>query len=203
MTTASTASVGYWEPLWAQGRRYRQLDDAERQLMKEHLGPGRGRPALDLGSGTGCVGRDRVPRRSCRFTQWRSSKRLSRCGDSSCSFPTLGGDRDHFDRRGRPTDMTGGCAARLRSTLGGVATPPTVTTLATTSETVYAITGLHPEQSNSPHRCPARGNWTMKNTVQQWGPLRRQVSGQDPQHARRARHRWRPDPQHAQVCWCI
>ncbi|MFF1767803.1 class I SAM-dependent methyltransferase [Streptomyces sp. NPDC058249] len=55
MTTTSTAA--YWEPLWAGGRRYRQLDGPETQLMAEHLGPGRGRPALDLGCGDGTLAR--------------------------------------------------------------------------------------------------------------------------------------------------
>lgn len=56
-TAASTASASYWEPLWALGRRYRQLDDAERRLLDEHLGPGRARPALDIGSGDGTMTR--------------------------------------------------------------------------------------------------------------------------------------------------
>lgn len=56
-TTTSTANAGYWEPLWAQGRRYRQVDDAERRLMEGCLGPGRGRPALDIGSGDGALAR--------------------------------------------------------------------------------------------------------------------------------------------------
>ncbi|MBT2546524.1 class I SAM-dependent methyltransferase [Streptomyces sp. ISL-44] len=49
--------AGYWEPLWSQGRRYRQLDDVETRLLAEHLGPGRGRPALDVGSGDGALAR--------------------------------------------------------------------------------------------------------------------------------------------------
>ncbi|MFC5804507.1 class I SAM-dependent methyltransferase [Streptomyces formicae] len=56
-TTASTASAAYWEPLWADGRQYRQLDEAEHRLMDEHLGPGRARPALDIGSGAGALAR--------------------------------------------------------------------------------------------------------------------------------------------------
>ncbi|MGZ2361669.1 class I SAM-dependent methyltransferase [Streptomyces sp. 372A] len=56
-TTASTASPDYWEPLWADGRRYRQLCQAEKQLMAEHLCPGEGRPALDIGSGDGGLAR--------------------------------------------------------------------------------------------------------------------------------------------------
>lgn len=45
----------YWEPLWAVGRRYRQINDAEAGLLTEHLGAGRGRPALDIGSGDGML----------------------------------------------------------------------------------------------------------------------------------------------------
>ncbi|MCX5232372.1 methyltransferase domain-containing protein [Streptomyces sp. NBC_00233] len=56
-TTGSTASPSYWEPLWADGRRYRRPDEAEKQLMAEHLGPGRNRPALDIGSGDGAPAR--------------------------------------------------------------------------------------------------------------------------------------------------
>ncbi|WP_225839066.1 bifunctional 2-polyprenyl-6-hydroxyphenol methylase/3-demethylubiquinol 3-O-methyltransferase UbiG [Streptomyces sp. NK08204] len=56
-TRPSTASAIYWEPLWAQGRRYRPLDDAERRLLDEHLGPGRARPALDIGCGDGTLAR--------------------------------------------------------------------------------------------------------------------------------------------------
>lgn len=47
----------YWEPLWAEGRWYRQLDDAETRLMAGRLGPGRGRPALDIGCGDGSLAR--------------------------------------------------------------------------------------------------------------------------------------------------
>ncbi|MGW7304423.1 class I SAM-dependent methyltransferase [Streptomyces sp. NPDC054835] len=57
MTTTSTASPAYWEPLWADGRRYRRPDDAEKQLMAAHLGPGRARPALDIGTGDGALAR--------------------------------------------------------------------------------------------------------------------------------------------------
>ncbi|WP_306326971.1 class I SAM-dependent methyltransferase [Streptomyces venezuelae] len=56
-TTTSTASPAYWEPLWAEGRRYRQPCEAEEQLMAEHLGPGKGRPALDIGTGDGRLAR--------------------------------------------------------------------------------------------------------------------------------------------------
>ncbi|WP_330334721.1 class I SAM-dependent methyltransferase [Streptomyces sp. NBC_00536] len=55
MTTTATAT--YWEPLWAGGRRYRQLDGPENRLMGEYLGPGRGRPALDIGCGDGTLTR--------------------------------------------------------------------------------------------------------------------------------------------------
>ncbi|MER6116136.1 class I SAM-dependent methyltransferase [Streptomyces sp. NPDC001743] len=56
-TTVSTASAAYWEPLWSQGRRYRQLDDTENRLLEKHLGAGRGRPALDIGCGDGSLAR--------------------------------------------------------------------------------------------------------------------------------------------------
>ncbi|MFD7558855.1 methyltransferase domain-containing protein [Streptomyces sp. NPDC059835] len=55
MTTTSTAA--YWEPLWAEGRRYRKLDEQETRLLNGHLGPGRGRPALDIGCGDGALAR--------------------------------------------------------------------------------------------------------------------------------------------------
>ncbi|MFE7028862.1 class I SAM-dependent methyltransferase [Streptomyces sp. NPDC057621] len=55
MTTTATAA--YWEPLWAGGRRYRQLDGTENRLMDECLGPGHGRPALDIGCGDGTLAR--------------------------------------------------------------------------------------------------------------------------------------------------
>ncbi|MGW0883278.1 class I SAM-dependent methyltransferase [Streptomyces sp. NPDC002671] len=57
MTTTSTAAATYWEPLWSEGRRYRQLDDTENQLLEDHLGPGRARPALDIGCGDGALAR--------------------------------------------------------------------------------------------------------------------------------------------------
>ncbi|NXY97108.1 hypothetical protein HYE82_22545 [Streptomyces sp. BR123] len=31
--TASTASAAYWEPLWADGRHYRQLCEDEKRLI--------------------------------------------------------------------------------------------------------------------------------------------------------------------------
>ncbi|GAB2326686.1 class I SAM-dependent methyltransferase [Streptomyces variabilis] len=52
-----TSPVDYWEPLWASGRRYRQITDTETQLLADHLGPGHGRPALDVGSGDGALAR--------------------------------------------------------------------------------------------------------------------------------------------------
>ncbi|MFZ3467638.1 class I SAM-dependent methyltransferase [Streptomyces sp. 4.24] len=55
MTTTATAS--YWEPLWAQGRRYRHIDGPETRLLEQHLGQGRGRPALDIGCGDGALAR--------------------------------------------------------------------------------------------------------------------------------------------------
>ncbi|MFB6711054.1 MULTISPECIES: class I SAM-dependent methyltransferase [unclassified Streptomyces] len=54
---ACKSPQAYWEPLWTQGRRYRQLDNAETRVLAEHLGPGRGRPALDIGSGEGALAR--------------------------------------------------------------------------------------------------------------------------------------------------
>ncbi|MFC6066997.1 class I SAM-dependent methyltransferase [Streptomyces ochraceiscleroticus] len=53
----TTDTAAYWEPLWAEGRRYRQLNDAETQLLDEHLGPGCARPALDIGCGDGALAR--------------------------------------------------------------------------------------------------------------------------------------------------
>lgn len=55
--TAVTATPDHWEPLWAGGRRYRQVSPAEATLLSEHLGPGRGRPALDIGTGDGALAR--------------------------------------------------------------------------------------------------------------------------------------------------
>lgn len=58
MTTPGlTASAAYWEPRWAEGRRYRPLCDAELRLVRDHLGPWRARPALDIGSGDGALAR--------------------------------------------------------------------------------------------------------------------------------------------------
>ncbi|MEU0336671.1 class I SAM-dependent methyltransferase [Streptomyces sp. NPDC006193] len=52
-TTDTTATADYWEPLWAGGRRYREVGDTEAALLAAHIGPGRGRPALDIGTGDG------------------------------------------------------------------------------------------------------------------------------------------------------
>ncbi|MGI5457672.1 class I SAM-dependent methyltransferase [Streptomyces sp. CA-249302] len=52
-----TNPAGYWDPLWASGRRYRGLGPQEQQLTRRFLGVGRGRPALDIGCGDGALGR--------------------------------------------------------------------------------------------------------------------------------------------------
>lgn len=67
MTTAPTEAVTHWERLWSQGRRYRQLDDTENRLLEDHLGPGRERPALDIGCGDGSLAR-RLARLGYRTT---------------------------------------------------------------------------------------------------------------------------------------
>ncbi|MFI6415654.1 class I SAM-dependent methyltransferase [Streptomyces sp. NPDC050585] len=67
MTTTSTAAAAYWEPLWSEGRRYRRLDGTENQLLEDHLGPGRARPALDIGCGDGTLAR-RLARLGYRTT---------------------------------------------------------------------------------------------------------------------------------------
>ncbi|MEU7327977.1 class I SAM-dependent methyltransferase [Streptomyces parvus] len=68
MTTApAAAAAAYWETLWAQGRRYRPLDHTENHLLASHLGPGRNRPALDLGCGDGSLTR-RLTRLGYRTT---------------------------------------------------------------------------------------------------------------------------------------
>ncbi|MGW0392884.1 class I SAM-dependent methyltransferase [Streptomyces sp. NPDC003042] len=55
MTTAMNAD--YWEARWSGGRRYRHPHGTEARLMDEHLGAGRGRPALDIGCGDGSLAR--------------------------------------------------------------------------------------------------------------------------------------------------
>ncbi|GLV74561.1 class I SAM-dependent methyltransferase [Streptomyces hygroscopicus] len=54
-TTPATAD--YWEPLWADGHRYREVTSTETTLLADHVGPGRGRPALDIGTGEGSLAR--------------------------------------------------------------------------------------------------------------------------------------------------
>jgi 2-polyprenyl-3-methyl-5-hydroxy-6-metoxy-1,4-benzoquinol methylase len=66
--TGSTASAAYWEPLWAEGRKYRPLSETELGLMNDHLGLGRGRPALDIGSGDGTLARHLHHELGCRTT---------------------------------------------------------------------------------------------------------------------------------------
>ncbi|MFI9249909.1 class I SAM-dependent methyltransferase [Streptomyces sp. NPDC053069] len=51
------AAADYWEPLWAGGRRYREVTSTEAALLADHVGPGRGRPALDIGTGEGSLAR--------------------------------------------------------------------------------------------------------------------------------------------------
>ncbi|KAK1184419.1 hypothetical protein B7755_043800 [Streptomyces sp. NBS 14/10] len=40
----TTAPATYWERLWSDGRRYRQVTGAETTLLANHLGPGGRRP---------------------------------------------------------------------------------------------------------------------------------------------------------------
>lgn len=56
MATAP-GTADYWEPLWAGGRRYREVTSTEASLLADHVGPGRGRPALDIGTGEGSLAR--------------------------------------------------------------------------------------------------------------------------------------------------
>lgn len=53
----TTATADYWEPLWAGGRRYREVTSTEATLFIDHVGAGRGRPALDIGTGEGSLAR--------------------------------------------------------------------------------------------------------------------------------------------------
>ncbi|MFC9283671.1 class I SAM-dependent methyltransferase [Streptomyces collinus] len=55
--TTTTDTAAYWEPVWSGGRRYRQVTDMEAALLADHVGPGRGRPALDIGTGDGALAR--------------------------------------------------------------------------------------------------------------------------------------------------
>ncbi|MEV8311978.1 class I SAM-dependent methyltransferase [Streptomyces flavidovirens] len=52
--TAGTAEA-YWDPLWRADRRYRRFDEEEAKHLRHHAGPGRGRPALDIGCGEGAL----------------------------------------------------------------------------------------------------------------------------------------------------
>ncbi|MFD7446168.1 class I SAM-dependent methyltransferase [Streptomyces sp. NPDC059909] len=53
----TTNNATYWEPLWAGGRQYREVTSVETALLADYLGPGLGRPALDIGSGDGALAR--------------------------------------------------------------------------------------------------------------------------------------------------
>lgn len=50
---AEYTSVTEWDAHYAGGRGFRRVIDAEVALLAEHLGPGDGRRALDVGCGTG------------------------------------------------------------------------------------------------------------------------------------------------------
>jgi cyclopropane fatty-acyl-phospholipid synthase-like methyltransferase len=60
--------AAYWEPLWAGGRTYRPIIAAEDRLMDVFLGPGHGRPALDVGCGDGGLARELHHRMGYRVT---------------------------------------------------------------------------------------------------------------------------------------
>ncbi len=51
----TTTGAAYWEPVWQEGRRYRTISEAESEALRRHLGPGRDRPALDIGCGNGAL----------------------------------------------------------------------------------------------------------------------------------------------------
>ncbi|MFJ1742530.1 class I SAM-dependent methyltransferase [Streptomyces microflavus] len=89
MTTEPASATGYWEPLWAQGRRYRKVDPAESRLLENHLGTGRDRPALDLGCGDGTLTRG--------LTQLGYSSTGIDCSPSAIALAT-----DHDDAAGSP-----------------------------------------------------------------------------------------------------
>lgn len=76
-----------WSAHYTDGRGFRRLGDEERRLLAERAPAPAGGRALDVCCGTGCIGRDRVPRRAGRFTWRRSSARLSRDDGSQCPFP--------------------------------------------------------------------------------------------------------------------
>ncbi|WP_309228176.1 class I SAM-dependent methyltransferase [Streptomyces lunaelactis] len=61
-------AVTYWEPLWRDGRHYRPLIPQEEQLLARYLGPGPGRPALDIGCGAGELARHLHERLDYRVT---------------------------------------------------------------------------------------------------------------------------------------
>ena len=52
---AAGEADAYWEPLWQSRHRYRSLNTAERETLHRQVGAGRGRPALDIGSGDGTL----------------------------------------------------------------------------------------------------------------------------------------------------
>jgi ubiquinone/menaquinone biosynthesis C-methylase UbiE len=79
----------YWEPLWASGRRYRQITDTEIQLLAEHLGPGHARPALDIGCGDGSLARHLHHHLGYQTTGID-------CAPSAVALATNAGDRPHF-----------------------------------------------------------------------------------------------------------
>ncbi|WP_254709065.1 class I SAM-dependent methyltransferase [Streptomyces lunaelactis] len=61
-------AVTYWEPLWRDGRHYRPLISQEEELLAHYFGPGRGRPALDIGCGAGELARHLHERLDYRVT---------------------------------------------------------------------------------------------------------------------------------------
>lgn len=89
--TNEERSVGYTRADWSEhyndGRGFRRLGEEEMGLLVKHAPAPEGGRALDVCCGTGCFGKDRVPRRSCRFTRRLSLGVVSRCDEPSCSFP--------------------------------------------------------------------------------------------------------------------
>ncbi|MET9971627.1 class I SAM-dependent methyltransferase [Streptomyces sp. NPDC006356] len=55
--TETHNAAAYWEQLWQAGRRYRGFNRPEREALLRQAGHGRGRPALDIGCGTGALTR--------------------------------------------------------------------------------------------------------------------------------------------------
>lgn len=80
-------AVSEWDAHYAAGRNFRPVMSEEQAVFERHVGSGDGLSALDVGCGSGCFGKDRVPRRSCRFTRRLSLGVVSRCDEPSCSFP--------------------------------------------------------------------------------------------------------------------